>query len=206
MMMIETTTYLPYEGGMQNKDDRPVIVFSSKFFLNNALSIFYGKNNPRNRILTKKWSKDSILDGIGVSSDYQDHHSSSTWRVIVEQGLHTCDCHQLKTYLRQWFIGFVWKIRSQEMESLRKTGSKTVFLTILVSLMMIGTTTALPYEGEIQNNYDRPVIVFSSKFILYNALLFSHGKSNPINGILTQNWFKECIFDNIGVSNDNWYH
>ena len=36
---------------------------------------------------------------------------------------------------------------SPEMESLRKTGSKTVLLTILVSLMMIETTADLPDEG-----------------------------------------------------------
>ena len=49
------------------------------------------------------------------------------------------------------------------MESLRKIGSNTVLLTILVSLMMIEITTALPGEGEIHNKYDRPVIFFCSK-------------------------------------------
>ena len=38
---------------------------------------------------------------------------------------------------------------SPEIESLRKTVSKTALLTILVSLMMIETTTALPDEVEI---------------------------------------------------------
>ena len=36
-----------------------------------------------------------------------------------------------------------------EIESLSKIGSRTVFLTILMSLMMIETTTALPDEGKI---------------------------------------------------------
>ena len=36
---------------------------------------------------------------------------------------------------------------SPEMEALLKTGSKTVLLTILVSLMIIGNTTALPSDG-----------------------------------------------------------
>ena len=35
-----------------------------------------------------------------------------------------------------------------KMLSSRKTGSKTVLLTTLVSMMMIGTSTALPDEGE----------------------------------------------------------
>ena len=52
-----------------------------------------------------------------------------------------------------------------EMESLRKTGSKTVFLANLVSLMMIGTTSAIPNEGEIWNNRYRPMIEFNSKLV-----------------------------------------
>ena len=38
---------------------------------------------------------------------------------------------------------------SPEMESLRKTGSEPVLLTILVSLTMIEATTAHQDEGEI---------------------------------------------------------
>ena len=43
---------------------------------------------------------------------------------------------------------------STKMESLRKTGSKTSLLAILVSLMMIGTTTDLADVGVNYNKYD----------------------------------------------------
>ena len=51
---------------------------------------------------------------------------------------------------------------SPETESLRKTGSKTVFLKILVSLKMIKTTTAILDKGWIYIKDDRPVVVFST--------------------------------------------
>ena len=50
---------------------------------------------------------------------------------------------------------------SPETESLRKTGSKTVFLKILVSLKMIKTPTDIPDKGWIYIKDDRPVVVFS---------------------------------------------
>ena len=40
------------------------------------------------------------------------------------------------------------KVRPK-MESFRKTGSKTVFLTVLVSLIITETTTAFLYEGNM---------------------------------------------------------
>ena len=48
-----------------------------------------------------------------------------------------------------------------EMGSLRKTGPKTVLLTILVSLMVIEVSTDLPYEGGIYYKDDRSMIIFS---------------------------------------------
>ena len=48
-----------------------------------------------------------------------------------------------------------------EIESLRKTCSKTALLIILVSLMMIDTTTAFTDEGGMYNKDDIPVMVFS---------------------------------------------
>ena len=69
--------------------------------------------------------------------------------------------------------------------------------------MMIETTTYLPGGGDIYNKHDRPVIVFSSKLIWNDYLSVSYGKSKTINVILTQNWFKDSILDNIGVSDDD---
>ena len=46
-----------------------------------------------------------------------------------------------------------------------------VFLTILVSLMMIETTAALPYEQDIYNKDNRHVLVFSSKHVLNDDFL-----------------------------------
>ena len=79
--MIETTTYLPDEGYIWNKDEIPVIVFSSETAFEMMLCWF-------------------LME-----------------KVILET------------------------------ESLCKTGSKTILLTILVSLMMIDTTTALSDAG-----------------------------------------------------------
>ena len=50
---------------------------------------------------------------------------------------------------------------SQKIESLRKTGSKTLLLTILVYIMISETITDLPGEGKIHNKDDRSVIVFN---------------------------------------------
>ena len=58
----------------------------------------------------------------------------------------------------------------------------------------------------MQNKYDRPVIVFSSKKRFNNYFPVSYGKSNPRNGILNKNWFKEIIIDDIGVSEYDGYH
>ena len=57
-----------------------------------------------------------------------------------------------------WFL--MAKLRP-EIESLRKTCSKTALLIILVSLMMIDTTTAFTDEGGMYNKDDIPVMVFS---------------------------------------------
>ena len=86
------------------------------------------------------------------------------------------------------------------MEFLRETGSKTVLLTILVSLVIIETSSNHPYEEQIKKRVDIPVIFFSSKSIGTNALSVFNGRSIPKNSILTQNWFKDSILDNIGVS------
>ena len=99
LIMIETTTYLPDKGQIWNKDEIPVIVFSSE------------------------------------------------------------------TAFKMMLCLFLMKTLILEMESLCKTGSKTIILTILVSLMMIDTTTALSDEGQIQNKDDRPVILLSSKHV-----------------------------------------
>ena len=111
----------------------------------NSLSIYYGKSKPRSGILTKNWFKDSIVDNIGVSDDDWDHHRYSRLRVNVEQGWQTSDFLQFKHFLNYALTVSYGKV-SPEMKSLHKTGSKTVFFTILEWLMMIDTTTALPDE------------------------------------------------------------
>ena len=57
------------------------------------------------------------------------------------------------------------KTKGSEMESWLKNSSKTVLSTILVSLMMIETTVAIPDEGGVYNNDARPVIVFRSQSV-----------------------------------------
>ena len=70
-----------------------------KHIWNNALSVYCGKGNPINGILTQNWFKDSILGNIGVSSDDWDHHSSSNWRGDIEKWLQTCGLLQFKQVL-----------------------------------------------------------------------------------------------------------
>ena len=94
---------------------------------------------------------------------------------------------------------------STKMESLRKTGSKTSLLAILVSLMMIGTTTDLADVGVNYNKYDWTVTFFTSKCIYTNVLLVSsHGKIGLRNKNIMQKWLKYSIIDNTGVSGDDW--
>ena len=69
--------------------------------------------------------------------------------------------------------------------------------------MIIVTTTALPVKEEIYNNDYKKVIDFSSKRVWNNDLSVFNGKSKPINVILTQNWFKEIILDDISASDDD---
>ena len=59
---------------------------------------------------------------------------------VLKKGWHTCNCLEFKTRLKQSFVCFLWQ-KSQEMESLHNTGSKIIFMTILVYIMMIETTT-----------------------------------------------------------------
>ena len=66
-----------------------------------------------------------------------------------------------------------------EMEFLRKAASKTVFLTILVSMMMIDTTTSITDEGKIYNKNNRLVIVFSLECILGVFCWFLMSKESP---------------------------
>ena len=58
-------------------------------------------------------------------------------------------CLQFKKLLKLCFVSFLQKKLSPELEYLLKNGPKTVLLKLFVFLMMIGTTTALPDEGEI---------------------------------------------------------
>ena len=64
-----------------------------------------------------------------------------------------------------------------EIESLRKKGSKTLFLTILVSLMIIEIATSLLDKGG--------VIIVSSRTRLHNDLSVYYGESKPRNVIIT---------------------
>ena len=59
------------------------------------------------------------------------------------------------------------------MESFLKPGSNTVFLTILLSLVLIETTTALPDSGGVYNKDDIPMI-FSGQNVFYPIISQFH--------------------------------
>ena len=126
-------------------------------------------------------------------------------RAIQDKGKHikqrwqTCDWLQFKRVWKDDLSFFMASI-GQEMKLPRKTNPNTVLLTILVTLMTIGATTDFTNENEkVYDKDDSHVIVFISKRVWNNALLAPSIKCKPRNGILTQTWFKDSIFDNIAV-------
>ena len=64
-------------------------------------------------------------------------------RKNVEQGWQTSDWIQFKNASKTMLCSFLTEKLSQEMEPLRKTGPRTVLLSILVSQIMTETTTAI---------------------------------------------------------------
>ena len=83
-----------------------------------------------------------------------------------------------------------------------------LWLTIYFSIIFDSNPEIVYYTEEVKmyNKDNRTVIVFSLKLVWNNYLSVSYGKSRPRNGILAQNWYKDSIIDDIGVSYDDWDH